>query len=71
MNQTRSWQNQPELPAQVDQVTNIVGVRILNGTFSSTDMQVGVRQSSPTPPVDIGYISNGVAAYLALDITGF
>ena len=71
MNQSRSWQNQPELPAQVDQVTNIVGARILNGVFSTTDMRVEVSQSTPGTPVDIGYISNGVAAYLALDITGF
>jgi hypothetical protein len=34
-------------------------------------MQVGVSQSNPNPPADIGCISNGVAAYLALDITGW
>jgi hypothetical protein len=72
MNQVRQWQNQPETqPAVVAQTTNIIGARVLNGVLSSLSMRVDVTQSSPGTPADIGYISNGVAAYLALDITGY
>jgi hypothetical protein len=71
-NQTRSWQNQPETnPAIVDQTTNIIGARILNGIFSSHSMRVDFTQSTPGTPPDIGYTSSGIAAYLALDITGY
>lgn len=72
MNQSRQWINNPETqPAQVDQYTYIPGARVLNGVFSSTDMTVFVQQSSPGTPPDIGYISNGVFAVLALDVTGY
>lgn len=72
MNQTRQWQNWPETnPAVVDQQTNIIGARVLGGVLSSMSMRVDVTQSSPGTPADIGYISNGVAAFLALDITGY
>ncbi len=72
MNQSRQWQNQPETqPAVVDQYTYIPAARILNGYFSSDSMVVHTVNSSPGAPPDIGYISNGIAAFLALDITGF
>lgn len=72
MNQTRQWQNWPDInPAVVDQTTNIIGARVLNGVLSSYSMRVDVTQSSPGTPADIGYISNGVAAFLALDVTGY
>ena len=72
MNQTRQWQNSPETnPAIVDQRTNIIGARVSGGVLSSKSMQVDVTQSGPGTPADIGYISNGVAAFLALDITGY
>lgn len=72
MYQSRQWINHPETqPAQVDQYTYIPGARILNGVFSTTDMTVFAQQVSPGTPSDIGYISNGVFAVLALDITGY
>lgn len=72
MSQSRQWINQPETqPAQVDQYTYIPGARVLNGVFEAADMMVLATQSSPGTPSDIGFISNGVAAFLALDITGF
>lgn len=59
MNQTRSWQNQLELPAQIDQVTNIVGARILNNVFSTTDMHVEVSQATPGTPSISGVSPTG------------
>jgi len=72
MNQSRQWQNWPETnPAIVDQRTNIIGARVSDGVLSSKSMQVDVTQSGLGTPADIGYISNGIAAFLALDITGY
>lgn len=72
VSQSRQWINNPETqPAVVDQYTYIPGARVLNGFFSSIDMTVHVSDSSPGTPPDIGYTSNGVAAFLALDVTGY
>lgn len=72
MQQSRQWQNQPETqPAVVDQYTYVAGARISNGLFQSDSITVQAVISSPGTPVDIGVISNGVAAFLGLDITVF
>ncbi|MEN5285741.1 hypothetical protein ABE494_07295 [Stenotrophomonas lactitubi] len=70
--QSRQWINQPEVnPAEVDQYTYIPGARIYNGVFQGESMVVHTVISSPGVPSDIGLISSGVGAYLALDITGY
>lgn len=70
--QSRQWQNQPETqPSIVDQYTYVAAARIPNGLFQSDSMMVHAVTSSPGAPPDIGLIASGVAAFLALDVTGF
>jgi hypothetical protein len=53
------------------QYTYVAAARIPNGLFQSDSMMVHAVNSSPGAPPDIGLIASGVAAFLALDVTGF